>query len=103
MHSAPVRNWLRRLLGHDPGDTARLHVERGNALCASGAHQEGIAAYQQALAADPNHAEAHYRTGLAWRDQQQLGAAVASYRAALKLKPDYIEAHNNLGVVLQLQ
>jgi len=105
VHSAPIRGWLRRLLGRGHGDSggAQSHIDRGNALCASGQHAEGIAAYQRALAADPQHAEAHYRTGLAWRDQQQFASAIASYRRALALKPDYIEAHNNLGVVLQLE
>lgn len=102
MHSAPIRGWLRRLLGRDAGGSAPAHVERGNALCARGQHAEGIAAYQQAIAADPDYAEAHYRAGLAWRDRQQFGAAIASYQRALKLKPGYVEAHNNLGVVLQL-
>ncbi|MEO8441494.1 MAG: tetratricopeptide repeat protein [Betaproteobacteria bacterium] len=103
MHSAPIRNWLRRWLGRDAAVTAESHVERGNSLCASGRHADAVAEYERAIAADPGHAQAHYRAGLAWRDQQEFAAAIASYRRALELKPDYIEAHNNLGVVLQLQ
>ena len=103
MHSAPIRHWLRRWLGRNDPGAAQAHIERGNALCTSGQHAAGIAAYQRAIAADPSRADAHYRAGLAWRDQEQFDAAIASYQRALELKPDYPEAHNNLGVVLQLQ
>jgi predicted TPR repeat methyltransferase len=103
MHSAPIHQWLRRLFRRGDGASAAVHLERGKALCARGEHAQGIDAYQRAIAADPNHAEAHYRAGIAWRDQAQFAPAIASYRRALVLKPDYVEAHNNLGVVLQLQ
>ena len=104
MHSAPVRNLLRRLLGHGPrADAALCHLERGKALAAAGRHADAVTAYQQAIDADPDCAEAHYRAGLAWRDQQQFDAAAESYGRALTLKPEYIEAHNNLGVVRQLE
>lgn len=83
--------------------SAQTHIERGKALAAGGRHADAVAAYQQAIAADPDCAEAHYRSGLAWRDQQKFDAAIASYQRALTLKPGYIEAHNNLGVVLQLE
>jgi predicted TPR repeat methyltransferase len=95
---------LRRLLGYGgPAATAQSHVERGKVLSEAGTHADAVAAYEQAIALDPDCAEAHYRLGLARRDQQQFSAAIASYRRALALKPDYIEAHNNLGVVLQLE
>ena len=97
---------LRRLLGYGgqaAAPTAQSHLERGKALHADGQHAGAVAAYEQAIALEPECAEVHYRLGLAWRDQQQFSAAIASYRHALVLKPDYIEAHNNLGVVLQLE
>src|SRR3954466_2253514 len=103
MHSAPVRQWLRRLFGRDTTAIVQAHMERGKALCASGEHAQGIDAYQRAIDAEPKNPEAHYRSGIAWRDLQEFATAVASYRRALELKPDYIEAHNNLGVALQLQ
>ena len=104
MHSVPIRAWVRRLLGYGRGanDAVQSHLERGKALAAAGRHADACAAYQQAIGLDPACAEAHYRCGIAWRDQAQFSAAIASYRRALALKPDYIEAHNNLGVVLQL-
>jgi len=103
MHSTPIRGWLKRLLGRDPQVAASSHIERGKKLCASGRLAEGIAAYEKALDIDRENAEAHYRIGIALRDQENFDAAIASYRRALGLKPDYIEAHNNLGVALQLQ
>jgi predicted TPR repeat methyltransferase len=100
--------WFRNLLRRLPGQrahamAAQTHIEHGKQLSGDGQHAAAIAAFEQALAADPDNAEAHYRCGLAARDLSQFDAAIASYRRALGLKPDYIEVHNNLGVVLQLQ
>lgn len=103
MHSASIRNFINRLLGRTPAALAAQYRERGNALCAGGRHAEGIAAFEQAIAADPHDAESHYRCGLAWRDMENLDAAIASYGRALQCRPDFTEAHNNLGVALQLQ
>jgi predicted TPR repeat methyltransferase len=105
--SAPFRQLLRRLLGRHPrtGDAgaAQFHLDHGKALSATGQHAAAAAAYQRAIALNPDCAEAHYRLGLAWRDQHRYSDAMASYQRALALEPDYIEAHNNLGAVLQLQ
>ncbi len=104
MHSAPIRNLLRRILGRATvADVSAAYLARGKALSSDKRHADALAAYQQAIAADPQCAEAHYRAGLAWRDQQQFESAIASYRRALAIQPGYIEAHNNLGVVMQLQ
>ena len=103
MHSATIRNFFNRLLGRTPAQLATAYRERGNKLCAHGRHAEAIAAFEQAIAADPHDAESHYRCGIAWRDRENLDAAIASYRRALAYKPDYAEAYNNLGGALQLQ
>jgi predicted TPR repeat methyltransferase len=105
VHSSPIRGLLRRLLGYgrQAADNAQPLIERGNQFSANSRLDDAVAAYQQAIAADPHSAQAHYRLGLARRDQGQFDDAIACYRRALTLQPDYIEAHNNLGVVLQLE
>ncbi len=57
--------------------------------------------YDQAIALNPSHAEAHYKRGNALKSLGQLDAAVASYDRAIKLKPDYAYAYCNRGVVQQ--
>ena len=95
---------LRRLLGFctRAGHAEQSHIERGKTLAAAGRHADAVVAYGQAIAVNAISAEAHYRLGLAWRDQQKFPAAIECYRRALAIRPDYIEVHNNLGVVLQL-
>ncbi len=107
MFTIELRRWLRRLSGHkaDPSASgeAQNHCDHANALSKAGQHAEAAEEYARATALKPEFAEAHFRLGLALRDQQKYSAAATSYRCALKLRPDYVEAHNNLGAVLQLQ
>jgi protein O-GlcNAc transferase len=61
------------------------------------------ACYRQALAAQPNLAEGHFRLGDALCGQGKLDEAVAAYRQAIGIKPDLAEAHCNLGSALAAQ
>ena len=107
MFAAPLRGLLNRLLGRTGTTEIKRHAQaaiaRGRQLAEAGDAANAAQFFQQALALDPDDAEAHFRLGLAWRAQQQLDAAKASYRRAIALRGDYIEAHNNLGSVLQMQ
>jgi Ca-activated chloride channel family protein len=51
-------------------DTADAHYNRGNALAKSGQLEEALAAYEQALALAPNHADARYNHALVTRFSQ---------------------------------
>nr|MBI3614210.1 tetratricopeptide repeat protein [Nitrospirota bacterium] len=57
--------------------------------------------YSQALALNPNYAEAHANLANALMRQGNVDGAVASFRQAVTLKPDYAEAHKNLGMAFQ--
>jgi hypothetical protein len=71
--------------------------------------------YRQALAAQPNNANALNLLGIvahqmasvklvAAREQRaKLDEAIALYRQAIRIKPNYAEAHANLGVALEQQ
>jgi tetratricopeptide (TPR) repeat protein len=59
-----------------------------------------IAQFEQAIAADPSLALAHYNLGTAHRARGYLDEAIAAYRQAIALAPNYPEAHQNLGVAL---
>jgi tetratricopeptide (TPR) repeat protein len=62
---------------------------------------EASARYEQAIALNPDYAEAHSNLANVLQDQGRLDEAIACYQKALKLKPDYAEAHSNIGVTLQ--
>ncbi|MBS0311506.1 MAG: tetratricopeptide repeat protein, partial [Proteobacteria bacterium] len=72
-------------------------------LMAQGALDEAIARYRQAIALQPNHANAHYNLGNALKEQGRMDEAIASYRKAVALTPNYAQLHSNLGDALQTQ
>jgi hypothetical protein len=60
-----------------------------------------VALYEQAIAADPAHAEPHYKRANALRLIGRPEEALAGYDRAIELKADYAHAYCNRGVVLQ--
>src|SRR5215510_5750661 len=58
------------------------------------------ACYRQALAAQPNLAEAHSNLGLALTGQGKFDEAIAACRRAIGIKPVLAGAHSNLGNAL---
>jgi len=59
------------------------------------------ASFHQAIAINPNYAEAYSNRGIALREMGQLDAAVASCDQAIRLNGDFAEAHFNRGVALK--
>lgn len=55
---------------------------------------------RRAIAAQPNHADLHYRLGLLFRNRGQIEDAVASFRAAVAINPSYVKALIKLGLAL---
>jgi tetratricopeptide (TPR) repeat protein len=55
----------------------------------------------QAIALQPDDAEAHYNLGNTLKKLGKLDEAEASLRQAIALKPDFAEAHSNLGITLK--
>lgn len=64
---------------------------------------DAIAAFQQAITLNPNHAETYNNVGNVFQVQCKLEDALTSYQNALALKPDLTEAYNNIGDVLKIQ
>ncbi len=83
--------------------TASMHSNLANTLHALKKYDAAIAHYQQAIALEPNYAEAYSNCGIALAAQGKLSAAVDSYRQAIALKPDLASAYNGLGSVLKAQ
>ena len=61
------------------------------------------AAYRQAIAVQPDYADAHYNLGLLLMEQQRLAEAEAAYQRALVIQPAYANAHFNLGILYKTQ
>ena len=58
-----------------------------------------IAAYREAIAAQPNDPVLHNRLGICYQRAEDGKAARAEYRRAVELKADYAAAWNNLGTL----
>ncbi|MEE8245628.1 MAG: TIGR02466 family protein, partial [Alphaproteobacteria bacterium] len=55
---------------------------------------------RKAVAAQPDHVDAHNNLGNVLKASARLDEAEAAYRRALEIMPDYVGGHFNLGIVL---
>jgi len=67
------------------------------------AAESAMAAYREALALEPGHADAHVNLGRLLHEQGELADAERHYRAAAAADPESARARYNLGVVLEDQ
>jgi tetratricopeptide (TPR) repeat protein len=74
----------------------------GSLLVKTGQTTKARAAYEQALALQPDLAEAGNDLGTLLAEGGDLPGAIARFRAALAATPDYPDALNNLGYALLL-
>ncbi|HYH06200.1 MAG TPA: tetratricopeptide repeat protein [Thermoanaerobaculia bacterium] len=64
-------------------------------------HEQARDAYERALRADPEHADAHVNLGRLFHEEGAPAAAEPHYRAALEADPEHETAAFNLGVALE--
>lgn len=81
---------------------ADSHLRRGAILQQRREADAAIAAFEQAVALDPQLAEAWFRLATLYQDRRPDDAIIA-YRRALAQRPDLAEAEVNLGLLLQEQ
>jgi tetratricopeptide (TPR) repeat protein len=74
-------------------------LARAELLVARQSWPGAIAAYREAIAAQPQDAVLHNRLGMCYQRAGDLKAARASYRRAADLRKDYAAAWNNLGTL----
>ncbi len=79
---------------------ARADVSDGVAAFQSGDYRRAAAAFERAVAADPESASARLDLGSALAELGDLEAAIAEYREAVRLDPGDALAHFNLGTAL---
>ena len=82
-------------------DSAVIQSDLGAEALRGGRMQEAVKSYDEAIALDPDLAEAHLGRGLVLElGFDRLDEAEVEYRKAIQLKPTLSEAHNNLGQLL---
>ena len=78
------------------------HFERGCHLDADPAtYEEAIAAYREALALDPDFADAHCNLGAVFYNRGERKDARRHFERCLRVDPGHVEAHFNLANVLE--
>ena len=75
--------------------------QRGVDSLANGDALAAAQAFREAIAADPNHIEAHHGLIRALRDAEQFESAVAAALALIVLTPQDPLAHTSLSIALQ--
>lgn len=87
------------MTGHEQHkrEAAIRHGVRGEQLAAEGKIEESMAAFRQAVATDPDYADAYYNLGVLLRGLGRIDEAIESYQRAISSQPDYIEGYYNLG------
>jgi tetratricopeptide (TPR) repeat protein len=82
---------------------AAINLDLGNKRRQADDLKVAIEYYQQAIAMQPDWADAHYNLGLALQKQGKWTEAIACYQKARELQPDSIEAEVGLANVLHAQ
>ena len=86
----------------EPKVSAGHHFERGCRLDADPATcEEAIAAYREALALDPDFADAHCNLGAVFYNRGERDDARRHFEGCLRLDPGHVEAHFNLANLLE--
>jgi tetratricopeptide (TPR) repeat protein len=78
-----------------------IYYDRGNGYRKEGLYDQAIADYSQAIALNPNYANAYNNRGIAYEYKNQRDQAIADYRMALKIDPNHqssLSALKRLGV-----
>lgn len=79
---------------------ARLHLIRGRAALEARRFADAVAAFRQAIAAQPDSLPAHFNLGAALSQTGDLPGAVAQFEEVLRLDRNHPDAHYNLGLLL---
>lgn len=78
-------------------DRARHFFNRGNALAKLGRAAEAIADFDQAIANDPDYAEAYNNRGTAALAMGDVARAIRDFDRAIGTRPGYADAYSNRG------
>lgn len=85
------------------GGNADAIFNQGIILWNQGKIAEAKTKFEEALKADPNHAESHYQYGMALLNEGKLQEAVAEFESYVKLAPEGQYAAQAKGMIAQLK
>ena len=81
----------------DQRQVAATYFYRGNAYADKGEYDKAIEDFDQAIALQPDLAEACYNRGIAYYYKGEYDRAIEDYDQAIELQPDLAEAYSNRG------
>jgi tetratricopeptide (TPR) repeat protein len=81
----------------DDGKTAEEFLKLGDVAFDGGNCQEAVAVYTQALARNPDYAEAYNNRAYTYMRMQNYAPALQDLDQALRIRPDYLHALMNRG------
>ncbi|MBD2464830.1 tetratricopeptide repeat protein [Oscillatoria sp. FACHB-1407] len=84
-------------------DTALTYFQQGNQLKQAGQLNESVAAFEAAIALNPDFSWSYHHLAEALTKLGQTQAAIAHYQRAIELDPDLSWSHLHLGDVLTQQ
>ena len=82
---------------------AQQAFDEGNRHMKAKRYAEAVAAFQRAVKARPDFAEAHSNLGYSLRNAGKVDQAIVAYKEAIRLKPELAEAREYLGVAYLLK
>lgn len=82
---------------------ARERLQTGIRAAGLGFNSEAESAIREALAIQPDMAEAHFHLGNVYLRGMRFGRAKSEFERTLELDPDYSPAHLNLGMIFGLE
>ncbi|HSS99493.1 MAG TPA: tetratricopeptide repeat protein, partial [Terriglobales bacterium] len=94
INSNPNRN------NHIELNPAILHNALGNALLDAGRLNDALAQYRQAIASDPNFADAHSNLAIMLARRGELAQAIDESQKALAIPPEDAVSHVRLAILL---
>jgi len=80
-------------------DSALIHLMRGVTLLEEKAFAPARIEFQQAVAKEPENAQAFFYLGVAHQASEEYAEATIAYERALGIEPDLVEARWNLALV----
>lgn len=89
-----------RQLAHKVPAQARKAFEKGKVEATKGNHDQAMQFFQQAVAADPEYADAFNALGAEETEKGDFQQAAEHFQKTIDLVPEHLTAQTNLGIVL---
>jgi tetratricopeptide (TPR) repeat protein len=83
-----------------PQENEARYLKRAEEFVAKKDYASALIEYRNAAQQMPKDAEPYYRMGLAYMEQNSIGAAVTAYRKAIELNPQHVDARLKLAELM---